>query len=320
MRDALVLYWLVVSLTFVLVRLAPGDPAALLVPPDASPATVTQLRRTYGLDASYSVQYARWLGDVLTGNLGESFASHEPVTRVLARAAPISIGLGAASLLLTFLIGVPVGILQGARRGSASDRILTVLTTGVFAMPSFWIALALVAVFTYGASMLGFPAWLRLPAFGVATPGAMLSGWNAVRDVARHALLPVAILSAIGAAGIARYARTSVADVARQDFVRTARAKGLAPRQVYLRHVLANVLPPLLVLLALALPGLVAGSVFVEAVFAWPGMGRAMLNAIAARDYPVVMGCTMLYAGVVIAANLAADLMLPLLDPRRAAP
>ena len=317
LRDAIVLYWLVVTLTFVLVRLAPGNPATMLVPPDASPATVARLRHDFGLDASYPVQYARWLGAVLTGDLGQSFATHEPVTRVLARAAPISLGLGLTSLALTFLIGVPIGMLQGARRGTGWDRTLTVLTTTVFAMPSFWLALALVAVFTYGASVMGFPAWLRLPAFGVHTPGATLGGWDEVRDVVRHAVLPVTILSAIGAAGIARYTRSSVADASRQDFVRTARAKGVSPVRVYMRHVLANVLPPLVVLLALALPGLVAGSIFVEAVFAWPGMGRTMLNAIAARDYPVVMASAMFYAGAVIAANLAADLVLPLLDPRR---
>ncbi len=319
LRDAVVLYWLVVTLTFVLVRLAPGNPATMLVPPNASPAAVARLRHEFGLDASYPVQYARWLEDVLTGNLGESFATHEPVTRVIARTAPISLGLGAASLILTFLIGVPIGLLQGARRGTGWDRSLTIATTTVFAMPSFWLALALVAVFTYGASMMGFPAWLRLPAFGVHTPGAYLTGWASLRDVVRHAVLPVSILAAIGAAGIARYTRSSVADVSRQDFVRTARAKGLRPSRVFGRHVLANVLPPLIVLLALSLPGLVAGSIFVEAVFAWPGMGQAMLNAIAARDYPVVMACTMLYAGAVIAANLTADLVLPLLDPRRAA-
>ncbi len=320
LRDAIVLYWLVVSLTFVLVRLAPGDPATMLVPPDASPAAAARLRHEFGLDASYPVQYARWLGAALSGNLGESFATHEPVTQVLARAAPISFGLGLASLALTFLVGVPVGMVQGARRGTGWDRTLTVVTTTVFAMPSFWLALALVAVFTYGASMMGLPAWLRLPAFGLHTPGASLSGWESVRDVVRHAVLPVSILAAIGAAGIARYTRSSVADVAGQDFVRTARAKGVSPRRVYLRHVLANVLPPLVVLAALALPGLVAGSIFVEAVFAWPGMGRTMLNAIAARDYPVVMASAMLYAAAVIAANLAADLVLPLLDPRRATP
>ena len=136
-------------------------------------------------------------------------------------------------------------------------------------------------------------------------------------DVVRHAILPVTVLAAVGAAGIARYARTTVADLTSAEWVRTARAKGLAPRGVYGRHVLANAMPPLVVLLALSLPGVVAGSVFVESVFAWPGMGRAMLGAIAARDYPVVMGATIVYAALVIVANLLADVTLPVLDPRR---
>jgi peptide/nickel transport system permease protein len=144
-----------------------------------------------------------------------------------------------------------------------------------------------------------------------------LHGWAALADVARHAVLPVAILAAVGAAGIARYARSSVADVLRSDFVRTARAKGASRGSVYLRHVLRNVLPLLVVLLALSLPGLLAGSIFVESVFAWPGLGRATLTAILARDYPVVMGATVLYSTAVILANLAAELVLPLLDPRR---
>jgi peptide/nickel transport system permease protein len=172
-------------------------------------------------------------------------------------------------------------------------------------------------VFTYGAAMWGFPSWLRLPAFGVESPGSALHGWSRGLDIVRHAVLPVSILAAVGAAGIARYARTSVADVLREDFVRTARAKGLTERRVLGRHVLSNILPALIILFALALPGVVAGSVFVEAVFAWPGMGRAMLNAIVARDYPMVMGATAVYAAVVIGANLAADLALPLVDPRR---
>lgn len=160
------------------------------------------------------------------------------------------------------------------------------------------------------------PAW-RLPAFGIRTPGVTLEGWAGVVDVIRHAVLPVSILAAVGAAGIARYARTSVADILGLDFVRTARAKGLPSRSVYARHVLANVLPPLVVLFALSLPGLLAGSIFVESVFAWPGLGRATLTAILARDYPVVMGATVFYAAAVILANLAAELALPLLDPRR---
>ena len=315
--GALVLVWLVVSLTFLLVHAAPGDPAGLLVSPTASAADVARLRTQLGLDRPLAVQYARWAASMLRGDLGESFAQRRPVATVLGEALPVSLALGGASLALTFLIGVPIGLAQGARRGRALDRVLTVLTTIVYAAPSFWLALALVAVFTYGAATWGLPPSLRLPAFGIHTPGAELHGWAELRDVARHAVLPVTILAAVGAAGIARYARTSVADVLGQEFVRTARAKGLAPRRVYFRHVLANVLPPLVVLFALALPGIVAGSVFVEWVFAWPGLGRAMLDAILARDYPVVLGATVLYATLVVLANLAADLALPLVDPRR---
>ncbi len=314
---AFVLFWLVVTLTFVLIRLAPGDPAAFLVAPGASEADAARIRTELGLDRSMPVQYAWWLRSLLRGDLGISFATGQPVAAQLADAAPISMALGGVSLLLTFLIGVPVGMLQAARRGRLTDRVLTIVTTAVYAAPSFWLALALVAVFTYGAASMGLPAHWRLPAFGVRTPGLSLGGWAGALDVIRHSILPVTILAAVGAAGIARYARTSVADVLRLDFVRTARAKGLANRAVFLRHVLANVLPPLVVLFSLSLPGLLAGSIFVESVFAWPGLGRATLTAILARDYPVVMGASVFYAAAVILANLAAELVLPLLDPRR---
>jgi peptide/nickel transport system permease protein len=314
---AAVLLWLVVTLTFVLIRLAPGDPAIFLVPAGASAADVARIRAELGLDSPMLVQYAQWLRAMLTGDLGMSFATSRPVTAVLAEAAPISLALGGASLALTFLVGVPIGMLQAAKHGRALDRVLTVLTTAVYAAPSFWLALALVAVFTYGAASLGLPANWRLPAFGVRTPGVSLDGWAGFVDLVRHAILPVSILAAVGAAGIARYARSSVADVLRLDFVRTARAKGLAERRVYTRHVLANVMPALVVLLGLSLPGLLAGSIFIESVFAWPGLGRATVVAILARDYPVVMGATVFYAIAVIVANLAAELVLPLLDPRR---
>lgn len=317
--SAALLLWLVVTLTFVLVRLAPGDPSAFLIAPGASAADASRLRAELGLDRSMFVQYARWLGATLSGDLGTSFSSGLPVARVLRDAAPISVLLGAASLALTFLVGVPVGMLQAAKRGRATDTILTVLTTAVYAAPTFWLALALVAVFTYGAATLGLPQGLRLPAFGIRTPGMAMEGWAGFMDVLRHSVLPVTILAAVGAAGIARYARTSVADVLRLDFVRTARAKGLRTRGIFGRHVLSNILPPLVVLFALSLPGLLAGSIFVESVFAWPGLGRATLSAILARDYPVVMGATLFYAAAVIGANLAAELLLPVLDPRREA-
>jgi peptide/nickel transport system permease protein len=317
LAGALLLLWLVLTITFALIRLAPGDAATFLISPSASAADAARVRAELGLDQSIAVQYARWAIRLLHGDLGESFSLHQPVARALADALPVSIGLGAVSLALTFLIGVPIGVVQAVRRGRALDYLLTVSTTIVYAAPSFWLALALVAVFTYGASTWGLPPSMRLPAFGLSAPGTQLHGVRALLDLIRHAILPVTILTSVGAAGIARYARSSTADVLAQDFVRTARAKGASPGRVYFRHALAPVLPSLIVLFALSLPGLVAGSIFVEAVFAWPGMGRLMVNAIVARDYPLVMGAAAVYAALVLIANLAADLALPLVDPRR---
>src|SRR5689334_25169904 len=180
--GALLLLWLVLTLTFALIRLAPGDAAAFLVAPTASASDVARIRAELGLDQSVVVQYARWGAALLRGDLGESFSLHQPVARALAQALPVSVGLGTASLILTFLIGVPLGMLQAIRRNSALDRILTVLTTFVYAAPSFWLALALVAVFTYGAAAWGLPQSMRLPAFGLRSPGVSLAGWPAVAD------------------------------------------------------------------------------------------------------------------------------------------
>jgi len=317
--GALFVLWLVVTATFALVRAAPGDPAVLLAPPSASAADLDRTRRELGLDRPVIEQYARWLGGLLRGDLGKSLATRRPVGEILAAALPASLGLGIASLALSFAIGTIVGSVQATRAGSRTDRFLTALSVTVYAAPSFWLALALVALFTYGATRWGFPLSLRLPAFGMRDPAGEATGWNAAVDVLRHAVLPVTVLAAVGAAGIARYARSAVLDLLRHDWVRTARAKGLPARGVIGRHVLRNALPPLIVLLSLALPGVVAGSVFVESVFAWPGMGRAMLQAIAQRDVPVILGATVLYAGLVIASNLAADAVLLWVDPRRRA-
>jgi len=317
LASALVLFWLVITLTFVLVRAAPGDPADLLAGPAATAADIARARGELGLDDPLAVQYARWIGGIVSGDLGESIAFRRPVAAVLGDALPLSVFLGLLSLAMTFAIGILLGTVQASRRGRAVDTVLTVVTTAIYAAPSFWLALALVAVFTYGASRLGAPHALRLPAFGLRDPAGQYTGVASIVDVARHLVLPVTVLTAIGAAGIARYARSAIADVLGADHVRTARAKGAGAWRVYARHVLSNALPPLVVLVALSLPGVIAGSVFVESVFALPGMGRAMISAIASRDYPVILGATILYAALVIGANLAADLIMPLLDPRR---
>jgi peptide/nickel transport system permease protein len=311
-----VLYWCVLSLTFVLLRVAPGDPATFLLPPNASAADAARLRTTLGLDRPVAAQYARWSERMLHGDLGTSFAEGRPVVAVIGDALPVSLALGGASLLLSFLVGTAVGMVQAARRGTLADFTLTVVSVVLVASPAYWLGLAAIACFTYIASSLSFPPWLRLPAVGVTTPGADLHGLAHLADLLRHAILPVALLAAIGAAGVARYVRTSALDVLGADWVRTARAKGLPERTVLGRHLLANLRAPIVTLFALALPGTVAGSVFIETIFGWPGMGRLMVTSIVNRDYPVVLGCAAAYALLVIVANLAAESLLPWADPR----
>ena len=312
----LLLYWCVLSLTFALLRLAPGDPATFLLAPGASAADAARLRSELGLDRPIAVQYARWLGATLRGDLGTSFVERRPVAATLADALPVSLALGTASLLLSFAVGITIGVIQAARRGTAYDRLLTGFSVILAASPAYWLGLGAIACFTYLASSLSMPMWMRLPAVGMTTPGADLHGVAHLADLARHSILPVTLLAAIGAAGVARYVRTSALDAIGADWVRTARAKGLPEHVVMRRHLLANLRAPIVTLFALALPGTVAGSVFVETIFGWPGMGRLMVTSIVARDYPVVLGCAATYAAVVIVANLAAEWLLPWADPR----
>ena len=311
-----VLYWCVLSLTFVLLRVAPGDPATFLLPPNASAADAARLRTSLELDRPVAAQYARWSVRMLHGDLGTSFTEGRPVVAVIGDALPVSLALGGASLLLSFLVGAAVGIVQAARRGSFADFSITVASVILVASPAYWLGLAAIALFTYVASSLSFPLWLRLPAVGMTTPGADLHGLAHLADLLRHSILPVTLLAAIGAAGVARYVRTSALDSLDTDWIRTARAKGLPERTVLGRHLLANLRAPLITLFALALPGTVAGSVFIETIFGWPGMGRLMVTSIVARDYPVVLGCAAAYGLLVIVANLVAESLLPWADPR----
>jgi len=313
--DAALLLWIVTTLTFALLHLAPGDPATLLIAPTATAAEVSQLRAQLGLDAPLPLQYVRWMHGVLQGDLGASLARSLPVRTVIAEALPVSLFLGGVSLVLSFVLGTALGMVQALRAGPRADGLLSIVSLTIFAAPSFWLALALVAVFTSGVAVLGLPDWMRLPAFGMQSPGAGETvTWN---DRIRHAVLPLLVLSLPGLAGVARYARQSIRDARTAPHVVSAVARGLSRSRVEWRHVLRTALTPLVVLFGLTLPGVIAGSVFVEQVFAWPGLGRTMLSAIAARDYPVVLGLTLVYAAAVVLANLLADALLWLLDARR---
>jgi peptide/nickel transport system permease protein len=313
--DAVVLIWIVTTLTFALLQLAPGDPATLLISPTATAAEVTQLRGRLGLDASLPVQYGRWIGGVLAGDLGTSLARAIPVREVIGEALPVSLFLGGVSLVASFVLGTACGLFQALRARPRVDTALSVASVTLYAAPSFWLALALVAAFTSGVAVLGLPEWMRLPAFGMHSPAAGAGApWS---DRARHAVLPLLVLSIPGMAGVARYARQSARAAKLAPHVTGAVARGLSRTRVELRYVLRPALTPLVVLFGLTLPGVIAGSVFVEQVFAWPGLGRTLLGGIASRDYPVVLGLTLAYAVTVVLANLLADALLWLLDARR---
>jgi peptide/nickel transport system permease protein len=309
--------FVVVSLTFILISLAPGDPARLWVGPGAGQAELEAARHALGLDRPLPIRYLAWLADFAHGQWGASLAQQRPVTHVIADALPHTLLLSLSSLLVTYLFGLLIGIVQAMKRRSLLDTGLTVGTLLIYGMPAYWLAIMLVLVFAYGAARFDWPAWLQFPAMGVAGLDAdFLGPWHRVADRARHLALPLATLGAIGAAGTARFVRGSVLDVRGQEFVRTARAKGLHAGTVELRHVLRNALLPVVTLLGLSLPALFSGTVFVEVIFAWPGMGRVMVDAVGARDYPVVVATTAIFALLVVLGNLLADLLYTAADPR----
>jgi peptide/nickel transport system permease protein len=312
--QALVTFLLATSLLFVIMRLSPGDPLARL---DAdrplSPEAAAALRARYGLDQPIATQFARFVAGVSRGDLGSSLERGRPVTALLSERLPATLLLGGTALAVNFTLGIWLGAWQAARRGSRADRWLSVLSLAAYATPSFW--LALVLAWAFGTELRILPvAFLQDPLLP-ADAGPL----SRVLDVLRHLILPAATLSIVTLGATARYQRGAMIEALAQPFVRTARAKGLAEPAVRWRHAWPNALAPMLTLFGLWLPLLVAGSVFVEQVFAWPGVGTLATEAILARDYPVIMGVALLVSGAVVAGNLLADALHRLLDPRQAA-
>jgi peptide/nickel transport system permease protein len=298
----------VVTLTFLLLRLAPGDPVERLLGPTATPEQLAAQRRVAGLDRPLAVQYVTWIGRFAAGDWGRSIATGRPVRAVLGDAVPPTLELVGLSLLLSYVLGLAVGAWQ-VTSSPRVDAALSVATVTLFAIPGYWLGLMLVMAFTYWAH------WL--PAFGAAALDSdALTSWGRLGDRLRHLVLPLTTLTLIGIGGAARYARGALREIKDQPFVRTAQAKGLSPSQVTRRHVARNALIPVVTLFGLSLPALFSGAVFVEAVFAWPGVGRRLVEAVQARDYPVVMAATTVIAVLVVAGNLFADACLAWIDPR----
>ncbi len=301
--------WGVVSLVFVLLHVAPGDPARLLLGPTATAEQLDVQRHRLGLDRPVVEQYGAWLSRVVRGDLGTSIATGRPVRAMLAEAWPATALLVSLSLLLSYVLGITLALVQASRSGSTTDTTLSVASVTLYAMPSYWLAVVLVLVFAY---------WLRVfPAFGATGLDAeFLSPAGRMVDRLRHLALPLLTLTLIGIGGIARYVRGSLVDLEGSQFLTVARAKGLSRGRVLVRHALPNALIPALILLGLSLPALFSGAVFVEAIFAWPGVGRLLVSAVQARDYPVILAATTISAGLVVVGSLIADWMVTLADPR----
>jgi peptide/nickel transport system permease protein len=298
----------VVTLMFFLLRLAPGDPALLLVGPAATAEQLAAQRDAMGLDRPLPEQYASWLGRFARGDWGTSIATGRPVLGMLAEAWPATVRLVGISLILSYLIGIVIGVVQAVRNGKL-DTSLSVVSVTLFALPGYWFGLMLVMLFTYRLRV--------LPAFGSAGFDAdFLTGWERVADRLRHLALPLATLTLVGIGGTARFVRGAMLDVAHEPYVAIARAKGLTEVQVAIRHMLRNALIPVVTLLGLSLPVLFSGAVFVEAIFAWPGVGRILVEGVQARDYPVVMAATAVSAVLVVLGNLLADALATWVDPR----
>lgn len=302
---------IVAAITFTLIHLAPGDPfSAVLDNPNVSEKVRQTLRAQYGLDRPLPEQFVRYVGSLARGNLGWSFSHERPVAEVLATSLPNTLLLMGVALVASFALGILVALIQVARRGSITDKALSGVSLFFFSMPDFWLALLALLAFTY---------WLPIfPVGGVIDPVMHeYLGWGArVVDRLKHLALPALTLTFLAAATVARYQRAALLDVLPADYIRTARLKGLTERQILRRHALRNALLPIITLVGLSFPALLTGAFFVEKIFAWPGMGFAVVGAIGTRDYPLVVGGVIIGSIMVTLGSLLADLLYAWADPR----
>jgi peptide/nickel transport system permease protein len=301
----------VVTLTFVLVHAAPGDPTAAFGAdnPLVTQAQRSALRAAWHLDDPLPVQYLAYVGRVLRGDLGTSITLHDSVATVIGRALPNTLLLMGVAIAASFVLGIALGVLQGARRGTLVDRLTRAAGLALYSTPEFWLALLALLLLAY-----------KLGAFPIGGMGDSMHDYlpagARLRDSLRHLALPALTLTLANAAGIARFQRAALLDASGADYVRTARAKGLGERGAIGRHALRNALLPTITLAGLSLPALFGGAVFIERIFAWPGMGRLVFDALNARDYPVVTGGVIVAATAVCLGSLLADVALAAADPR----
>lgn len=308
----LLVLWGITLISFWVIHLAPGSPTDMetTLNPLAGEAARQRLEALYGLDRPLHVQYADWLLRLLHFDFGNSMsADSRPVLTKIMERLPLTVGMNVTAMVLTLLIAIPVGIISACRRNSLLDRSVTVLVFLGFAMPSFWLALLLMLLF--GIEL----QWL--PISGLTSMHyEQLSLWGKFCDLAKHLALPILIYTVGGLAGMSRYMRACMLEVLQQDYILTARAKGLGEKAIIWRHALRNALLPVITLLGLSVPGLIGGSVIIESIFALPGLGQLFYAAVMARDYTMIMGNLVLGAVLTLFGNLLADICYGLADPR----
>ncbi len=308
----LVVLWGITLVSFIVIHLAPGSPSDLqtTLNPYAGEAARARLEALYGIDRPLHEQYLDWLSRIIRLDFGISMSSDaRPVMEKIGERLPLTIGMNIASLLLTLLVAIPVGVLSAWKQGSFFDRGMTVLVFLGFAMPGFWLALLLML-------HLGLEhQWLPISGL-TSLDFESFSRWEKLVDIGSHLILPITVITVGSVAGMSRFMRASMLEVLRQDYILTARAKGLPTRLVIFRHALRNALLPVITLLGLSVPGLIGGSVIIETIFALPGLGQLFYTAVMARDYPLIMGNLVLGAILTLAGNIAADIGYGLADPR----
>lgn len=308
----LLVFWGITIISFWVIHLAPGSPTDMDITlnPLAGEAARRQLEEIYGLNKPLHVQYIDWLSRLLQFDFGNSLsADSRPVLVKIKERLPLTVSMNLISLLLTLAIAIPVGILSACKQNSLLDKSVTVLVFLGFAMPSFWLALLLMLWF--GVDLNWFPiSGLMSMDFASLTP------WGKFCDLATHLVLPITVYTVGSLAGMSRYMRSCMLEVLRQDYILTARAKGLAPHTVILRHAMRNALLPIITLLGLSVPGLIGGSVIIESIFALPGLGQLFYASVMARDYTMIMGNLVLGAVLTLLGNLLADVCYGLADPR----
>ena len=309
--QAAIIVAIVAAITFLLIHLAPGDPfSAILDNPNVSEKVRLTLRAQYGLDRPFAEQFFRYVNALAHGELGWSFSHDQPVSEVLATALPNTLLLMSVALVGSFVLGILVALVQVARRGTFTDQALSGITLFFFSMPDFWLGLLALLAFTY---------WLPIfPVGGTVDPvmHEFLGFGARIMDRLRHLALPSLTLILLASASVARFQRAALLDVLPADYIRTARLKGLTERQILRRHVLRNALLPIITLIGLSFPALLTGAFFIEKIFAWQGMGYAVVNAIGSRDYPLVVGGVIIGSIMVTVGSLLADLLYAWADPR----